>query len=523
MERARRSALGAQIQSTDPHMTSLYDVIRSHADSVPDKLAIISELDGERSYSQLAERGARLGHALAGELGLGVGERVCVWMVNRPEWVDASVACAAAGLPTVPTNPEWTDGELEFVLRHSRSRAVVCDTSLAERALQLRGRIEGLDHVIVVGEDVPEEARPIEALIEQAPADAGGRLPEIPDFVPGQLMYTSGTTTGRPKAVQMAREMLLTSVDYEEMFGCGASDRSLFVTPLFHGNGSGGLTCTLRYGGSAVFQRRFSASSFWNLVDRTRPSLLFTLAPIVNILLGLPPSPFDRQHGMRLFVALGSGPNAEVMEERYGVPVIDWYGMTEAGSGTYTRLDEERRPGSAGRPFEGSAMAILREDGSRCETGETGEVCFHAESIGFNGYVEDREATDLALTDGYFHTGDLGYFDRDGYFFFVDRIKDIVRRGGENISSLEVESYLRSHPKVADIAIVGKPDPVLGERLVAFVAPTQGTQGPSAADLAEFAAGGLAQFKIPEEVHAVDELPRTPTGKIQKFKLRELL
>jgi acyl-CoA synthetase (AMP-forming)/AMP-acid ligase II len=156
-------------------------------------------------------------------------------------------------------------------------------------------------------------------------------------------------------------------------------------------------------------------------------------------------------------------------------------------------------------------------------TGEVGEVCFPAESIGFGGYVEDPEATAAALRDGYFHTGDMGYFDADGYFFFVDRLKDIVRRGGENISSIEVETVYRLHPQIADVAIVGKADPVLGERVVAFVVPRPGQPAPEVAELARFGAGKLAPFKIPEEVHAVAELPRTATGKIQKFQLRKQL
>jgi acyl-CoA synthetase (AMP-forming)/AMP-acid ligase II len=272
-----------------------------------------------------------------------------------------------------------------------------------------------------------------------------------------------------------------------------------------------------------VFQRRFSASSFWRLVDRTRPTYLFTLAPIANILLSLPPSPLDRQHTLRVIIALGAGAAAPIIEERYGVPVIDWYGMTEAGSGTYTRLDAERRVGSAGQRFPDSQMTILRADGTPAAPGEVGEVCFPAESIGFSGYVEDPEATAASLREGYFHTGDMGYFDSDGYFFFVDRLKDIVRRAGENISSIEVETVFRLHPRIADVAIVGRPDPVLGERVVAFVVPRPGQPAPDAAELKRFAAGKLAAFKIPEEVHAVAELPRTATGKIQKFQLRKQL
>lgn len=505
-------------------MPSFYDVVRAHAEATPEKLALISDQDGERRYLELADDAARLAHVFASELGLSVGERVCIWMWNRPEWVETAVAAAAAGCPTVPTNPEWADAELAFVLNHSRARVIVCEAELAERALTLCGRCPELRHVLVVGGAEPAGALSYPELILGAPDDSDARLREIPDEVPGQLMYTSGTTTGRPKAVTMRREMVKNAIDYQSMFGASARDRSIFVTPLFHGNASGALSSAIVQGGSAVFQRRFSARRFWSLVDRTRPTYFFTLAPIVHMLMGLPPSPTDRSHSLRVIIALGAGASAPLIETRYGVPVIDWYGMTEAGQGTYTRLDEERRPGSAGRPFPGSTICALREDGSRAAPGEVGEICFQADAIGFSGYVEDSEATSLALRDGWFHTGDLGYFDADGFFFFVDRKKDVVRRAGENISSMEVETVLREHPRLLDIAIVGRPDPIVGERVVAFAVPANpGDPVPDRAELRVFAKGRLAEYKLPEEVIPIQELPRTATGKIEKFRLRQQL
>jgi acyl-CoA synthetase (AMP-forming)/AMP-acid ligase II len=334
-------------------------------------------------------------------------------------------------------------------------------------------------------------------------------------------MYTSGTTAGRPKAV--VGEITGTSmIDYQEMFGLCPADRGLVVTPFFHGNGMGGLTSALLYGASVVFPRRFSARRFWHLADRYRPTYLFTLSPIVNILMGRPPGPLDRRHNMRVGVVLGAAASAPQIEERFGFAVIDWYGMTEAGMGTYTRLDEKRRPGSAGKRFPDSTMTILREDGTEALPREVGEVVFRLGTITFNGYLKDEEATRAAVDDQFFHTGDLGYFDDDGYFYFVDRKKDIVRRGGENISSVEIETVMRSHSGVADVAIVGKPDPVLGERVVAFVVPGEdGT--PDADALKSHVRAHLAPFKVPEAVYLVEQLPRTATGKVIKKQLREML
>jgi acyl-CoA synthetase (AMP-forming)/AMP-acid ligase II len=504
-------------------MPTLYDLMRQHAEHRPEKLALISEQDGTRTYGELVDNEARLAHMFVRELGFPPGERSCLWMWNRPEFVEIQHAASAVGLPPVLANPDWTDAEMEFVLGHSGARFIVCEPDLAERALALAERSKTLDCVITLGDSVPEGALSLGALRDAAPSDAGAGLPPVPADVPGHLMYTSGTTTGRPKAVRFERDFPRNTPRYDEMLGLGPSDRSLFVTPLFHGNGAAGLISALSLGASAVFQRRFSARRFWPLVDRTRPSYLLTLAPIVHILLGLRTSAFEREHSLRMIVALGAGPAATLMEERYGVPVIDWYGMTEAGLGTYTRLSEERRPGSSGRRFEGSGMTILREDGSEADPGEVGEVGFATEATGFQGYLDDDEATRAAISDGYFHTGDLGRFDSDGYFYFVDRKKDIVRRGGENISSAEVETVLCQHPDVAEIAIVGRPDPVLGERVAAFVVPTEGSAPPDASSLERFAESKLAAYKLPEVIVPVEVLPRTATGKVEKFRLRKQL
>jgi crotonobetaine/carnitine-CoA ligase len=505
---------------------SFFDVVAGHAAADPDRLALLTEQDGTRTYGELTARSAALAAALRTTLGVEPGARVCIWAVNRPEWVESYLAAGAVQLATVAANPEWTDAEAGYVLEHSEAAVVICDAELAERAVALAAGRPGLRSVVALGGDgppPPEGAHSYEALIAAGGAGPRRAFSIEPAPPASFLMYTSGTSTGRPKAVVARPTAASMSIDYQAMFGLTASDRAMVVTPFFHGNGFGGVTSALAYGASAVFPRRFSARRFWPLVDRYRPTYLMTLAPIVNILLGRPPAWHERTNAFRVLIVLGSAGSAPLIEERFGAPVIDWYGMTEAGMGTYTRLDEPRRVGSAGRPFPGSGMVILK-DGVEAGPGEVGEVVFRRDSLGFQGYLKDDEANQAALDDTYFHTGDLGYFDEDGYFFFVDRLKDIVRRGGENISSLEVEAALRSHPDVAEAAVVGKPDTVLGERVVAFVRLADGVEGLADPEsVRAHVASRLAPFKVPEALFVVDELPRTPTGKVQKFALRQQL
>ena len=506
-------------------MTSFFDVIAAHADAMPAELALITEQDGTRTYSELVERSAALATGLGAGLGIQPTERLCLWMVNHPAWVEAYMAASAGVFATVAANPEWTDQEIAFILEHSETTVVICDAPLAARAVALADRLPKVRHVVAVEADehqAPPGSIAYEKVLAMAPPAPRSVLPDPDGFeLPAHIMYTSGTTAGRPKAV-MGQITGTSPIDYQEMFGLSPADRGMVVTPLFHGNGMGGVTSAILYGASVVFPRRFSARRFWKLVDLYRPTYLFSLSSIVNILMGQPAGPHERRHNLRVGVVLGAARSAPLIEERFGFSVVDWYGMTEAGMGTYTRLNEERRPGSAGKRFPDSTMMIQREDGSEAAPGETGEVVFQLGTITFNGYLKDDEATRAVVDEQFFHTGDLGYFDEDGYFYFVDRKKDIVRRGGENISSVEIETVMRTFPGVGDVAIVGKPDPVLGERVVAFVVP--GEEGPLDVEgLKDHVGRHLAPFKVPEAVYLIDELPRTATGKIIKKQLRESL
>jgi acyl-CoA synthetase (AMP-forming)/AMP-acid ligase II len=496
---------------------TLFDAVSLYAGSDPDRLAVLSEQDGVRTYSELAATAAALAGAMA-DFGVQPGDRLCLWSENLPQWLEMFVAGAAAGCVPVPANPQWTDSELEFVLRHSGSRVLACQSHLVPRALKLLEKVGSVAHVI--GLDGGLGAPTVSELAEEF----AGSKPTPATSPVGAILYTSGTTSGTPKAVSIDAKMLVGGgISYKDMFGLGPADRALVVTPFFHGNGMGGALSALGAGASVVFPRRFSARAFWPLVDLHRPTYFFTLVQIVNILLSLPERPLDKRHGMRVWIALGSSPVAGTIERRYSVPVIDWYAMTEAGQGTYTRLDEERRPGSAGRVFPGTDMRIFLDDGTEAAPGQVGEVVFHRSSLSFDGYLDNPEATGETLRGQWFHTGDMGYFDQDGYFYFVDRRKDIVRRGGENISSMEVEGVLREHPDVGDAAVVGAPDPVLGEKVTAFITIAEGRPTPDVESIQRFAGEYLAPFKIPGDVLIVDELPRTTNGKVEKFRLRQRL
>ncbi len=500
-------------------MATQFENVRRFADQAGDRLAIITEQDGTRTYAELARGIAALAYSLTHELGLEPGDRVGLWGWNSPEWVEGFIGCAAAGLSCLALNPEWTAMETAAVLRQAGVKALIHDRDLAARAAAVKTRTPSLTHLISIGESPHLQFAQLQAL---SPADAAARLSDVPAGAALPYFFTSGTTGSRSKAVLRSQGRKVPD-RMASLFNLDPLDRMMVVTPMFHGNGNSGVMTALTFGGSAVIQRRFSARRFWPLADRYRPTFLFTLMPIVNILMTLEPTPAERHNAFRYILALGISPYADACEARYGVKTIDFYGSTETGGAVYTPIDEPRPPGATGRLIPGTSLVILRDDLTRCDPGETGQVAFPAKEIGFAGYDGDPDATAAALQEGYFMTGDLASLDADGWFYFVDRIKDIIRRGGENVSGLEVESLIAEHPDVAEVAVVPRPDPVLGERVTAFIVPRAGAALPTPEALGVFGAGRLAAYKFPDLVIAATELPRTETGKIKKAVLKARL
>jgi len=509
--------------TVDPPRPSLFRVVCGHSETSPSAPALVTEVDGVCSYRDLAERSRSVAWGLRDRMHLAAGDRVGLWLDNRPEWVEAYLACEGAGLATVGLNPRWTASECAVAAEIADLRTIVCSASELPRAREVADRSARIDRLVVVDLDRAEgRALPYEALARGRGGSAPPSDHEPPAPVGEHIVFTSGTSSRRPKAVRNRRRSA-GGVDFRELIGITPADRSFVVTPFFHVNGLGGLTSALAAGASAAFPRRFSASRFWDFLKASEATYLMTLAPLVHLALSPGPGPWEREHALRVAIVPGAGANIGMMEERLGVPVLEWYGMTEAtGSGTCTRLGEPSPPGSAGRRIPGSSMTILDEQGSPVAANVIGEVAFERDSIVFVDYLNDAASTAAVLRDGHFHTGDLGYFDDAGYFFYVDRIKDIVRRAGENISSLEVEDAVRGLPGVADVAVVPAPHPLLGEEVAAFVVLDGGDEWDDDAAAMSLRAT-LARYKVPSRFVIVTELPKTASGKVQKALLRDQL
>jgi acyl-CoA synthetase (AMP-forming)/AMP-acid ligase II len=450
------------------------------------------------TYEEFDRASNRAARALIAQ-GVRKGDRVTLALGNSLAYVTAAFAVLKSGAILNPVNPGLGAAELGYVLEHAAPRLVVTDdaSDAAMRAL-------GQTTVQAASLGAGERDDPVAVAI--GPDDHS------------TLLYTSGTT-GRPKGVLFTHGRTGTSgPHFIEALGLTADDTILAVTPLFHGNAWGAVTTALYAGGTAAFPKAFSASQFWPLVHETGATVLYTLGTVLAMLLAREPSAQERTNPLRIILGLGSAPIRDRVIERFGVQdVLECFGSTDAGVVTITPRGVPPRAGSCGPAVPGARIKVVGDDGRTLGPREVGEIAVESPAR-MAGYYKDEAATRAALRDGWFMSGDLGYLDEDGWLYFVDRKRDVIRRGGENVSSVLVEKTLREHPRVAEVAVIGIPDPVLGQEIKAFVVAS----GPVTEDeLRAFAAERLAKFQVPRLWEFRDSLPKTPTQRVEKYKLRE--
>jgi long-chain acyl-CoA synthetase len=443
---------------------------------------------------------------LAGQ-GVARGDVVAVVLPNRVELVIIMYAAWSLGAALTPVNPALTEDEVNYQLADAGARLAVVDP--VTRALVR-------DVATIEVDSIPTAAA------DDATTGADG--PRADDLA--LLIYTSGTT-GRPKGVLLDHANLaaMTSALQRHM-GFSAEDRCLLVLPLFHVNAIMiSVVAPLAAGGSAVIAPRFNPHTFWTTVEKERPTF-FSAVPAIYVFLSALPEEVDPDTSSLRFAVCGAAPmppSAIVdFERRYRVPIVEGYGLSESTVAlTVNPLNGRRKAGTVGLPLPGVEVAIMEEDGHLLDQGADGEVVARGATI-MRGYLNKPTETATALVGGWLHTGDVGHFDDDGYLVLVDRKKDLIIRGGENISPSEVEAVLATHPAVLEVAVVARPDLVMGEEPVAFVVARSGQQV-DRNDLVALAAQVLAKFKVPREIRIVDALPRNAVGKIAKALLREQL
>ncbi len=490
----------------------------------PDKTAVV---DGNErlSFRELNDRANRFASALS-ELGIGRGDRVGVLLHNRAEWAEIIFAMAKLKIAPVPIGYRLKGPEIEFIMNNSEATALVAGVE----SLDVLGKaIANFKHLessraILLGDRIPSPFTSYRSLIE------GGSDSE-PDLDPEEnsstIIYTSGTT-GRPKGAYRATQQrdLDTLMDIIGNFGFTTYDVNLIACPLYHSAPAFFAYIHLIFGATVVVNRQFDPEQFLATVEREKVTTAFVVPTQMNRMANLPDA-VKRKYdlsSMRALIA-GAAPFHHSVKvktiELFGENCLfEFYGSTETGINTILRPEDQlRKIGSCGKALVGNEIRIIGEDGREVPTGEVGQL-FVKNSMLITGYYKDDEATSDSQLGGFFSVGDMGRVDEEGYYYIVDRKKDMVISGGVNIYPAEIEAVLRDHPDVLDCAVIGVPDADWGESLKAVVALRPGRKALPEALMA-FCRERLADYKLPRSFDFVGEIPHNPTGKPLKRELRE--
>jgi carnitine-CoA ligase len=502
---------------------SLRDLLDERVERDPDKTwLVVEDAAGEvveLTYAEFADRVDGLAAGLA-ERGVGQGDRVTLHLRNGVEIVECWFALATLGAVFVPSNVANTAPEIRHVVGRSGAVLVVAGAEFAEAVD--KAVVEGcpaVREVVLVGGG-PERRR-LDDLRRPgiAPPRAGG----ADDVV--EMIFTSGTTS-RPKGVLLTHaNALFGGEQTAAALHLDRTDRLLTALPIFHVNAQ---TCTvlaaLTVGGTCVLLEEYRATRFWDQVRAHQATEISLVAMQARTLLAQPPRETDADHVVRrVFYALNiTRAERDAFEERFGVELVNGYGLSEANVlVTVAPTFGPKHWPSIGLPLHERTVRLVDPEGRDVPHGEVGEIVVQGipGRTVMLGYHDDPAATAAALRDGWLHTGDNAYADEDGYLYFFDRAKDMIKRSGENVSSSEVESVLLDHPDVAEAAVIGVPDPVRDEAVKAFVVAAPG-RTLREEDLLAHCRENLAPFKVPTIVELRAELPKTSIGKIEKKALR---
>jgi acyl-CoA synthetase (AMP-forming)/AMP-acid ligase II len=496
----------------------------------PDRIGVV---DGSQrfTYRQLKERVDRLSNALL-DLGLERGDRVCMLSPNSHFFLESFYATAQIGIVLVPLNYRLLAADHEYILNHAGVCAVLVDWEYTPVIDAIRDRLPGVRHWIVAQDEgrAPEGWTSWNDLLEAASAQAPA-LPDIGENEMVSINYTSGTTS-RPKGVMLThRNCYLNAYNMIVHLGMRHEDVELWTLPMFHCNGWGGVYALTALGGTHVILRTIDAETIFRLIAEEAVTFACMAPAVLRTILDYPDKDRFEIRTTPRFTVAGAPPPAafiERLEKEMGWEFIQIYGLTEtAPLLTISRPDDNTekedwaRRSRAGVAGIGVDLTVLGEDGKPvAKDGEAiGEICARSNVV-FAGYYEQPEQTAEAIRDGYFHTGDLAVWDEVENIHVVDRKKDVIISGGENISTPEVEDCLYQNPAVLECAVIGVPHEKWGETPVALVVLRE-EEAASESDLIAFCRENMAHFKCPTVVRFVEELPRTATGKLQKFKLRE--
>ena len=492
---------------------------------LPETAGIYGIASGEISYRALQDRVERWRMAFASR-GYGEGHRVGLLLQNRPVFVELWFALNALGVSVVPINPDLRIAELEYIIAHSEMNAAFV---LAGRRDEVETAARQAGRAIPVVSDSCDVPAPFGGARPARAGDGGSEC---------ALLYTSGTT-GQPKGCVLTNTYFLHSGNwYRDVGGLidlrSDGERMITPLPLFHMNAMAvSLMAMLSVGGCLTMLDRFHPRSWWNSVRESRATCLHYLGVMPSMLMGAPESAQDRAHTVRF--GFGAGVDKLLhapFEARFGFPLLEAWAMTETGSGGVIAANvEPRKVGTScfGRPAPEVEVRIVDEGGNEAPAGTPGELLVRRAGTDprygfFREYLKNPDATAEAWDGGWLHTGDIVSRDADGDLHFVDRKKNVIRRSGENIAAVEVESVLNRHPAIRQAAVAATPDPLRGDEVAAvIIAEHPGADRALAEEIVRWSLEQMAYYKAPGWICFVDRLPLTATEKIQRGGLKDVV
>jgi len=465
------------------------------------------------SYAGLLEAAGRMSTLLT-EAGVKPGDRVGIMLPNVPAFPIAFYGALAAGAVVVPMNPLFKSREVGYYLSDSDARVLLAWHTAAGEAA--KGATDAGAQVLVA-----ETADLASLLAEHAPAGGRSGRGGEDDAV---ILYTSGTT-GKPKGAQLTHANMTSNADLvtRTLLQNGADDVTMGCLPLFHVFGlTCGLNATVAAGGTLTLLPRFDGTKALEIIQRDAVTIFEGVPTMYAAMLHAPGGDPAQTATLRTCISGGASLPLEILrgfEEKFGCVILEGYGLSETSPvASFNLPDQPRKPGSIGVPVEGVQMRLVDEQGQPAPEGEIGEIAIKGPNV-MKGYLGKPEATAEAITDGWFRSGDLARVDEDGYFYIVDRKKDMIIRGGYNVYPREIEEVLHEHPAVAEVAVIGIPHASLGEEVGAAVALKPDASA-TPEELRAFARDKIAAYKYPRQVWLVGELPKGPTGKILRREVR---
>ena len=496
--------------------TNLSQLLADRVSHAPEKIFLFSESDSRQFTYAEFDRAVNRAARMLRQLGIKRGDVVSLLLPNGAEYIIAYFACWKLGAIAGPVNSLLKAQEIAFVLSNSEAKGLLVNSQYLTVVDEIRNDLHQSLSIVNFDDD--------------AAVTAGFDSTALPDEDEINLddeaiiIYTSGTT-GKPKGCLLTHCNLIANArQISEWLQFTSSERLLTIMPLFHMNAVSVTTMSTLYaGGSTVVSPKFSASRFWQIISDYQITSFGSVATMLSMLLSTYPNgvPDGLRTSQLRFAMCGSAPvPAEVLkrfEETFHCLVVEGYGLSESTCrSTFNPPDERRRPGSCGLPI-GNEMRVVDEEDREVADGTLGEIVLRGENI-LKGYYKNPTANEMAFRNGWFHTGDIGYRDKDGFFYIVDRKSDMIIRGGENIYPREIDEVLYQHPSVAAAAVIGIPDELYGEEVAAFIVLKDGAVL-TEEEILEFCRKQLADYKCPKTIRFVKEIPKGPTGKLLKREL----